>query len=187
MESLGAMFPAAWPTARGSVLVAALLVVAVVPGCIEGQPPFFTAEFPPRSPHPEHDVAPTIDRTYSPSNDPRDGSPYGVHLSWREDPRTTMTVTWFTRGQTNVRPAVLWGPHPEDLDRYVPGESRQVFGVNAQAHEVTIQGLEPAQLFYYRAIGTTGESATYATRTAPEHGRDGGHAGGAAGVLGPRG
>lgn len=111
-----------------------------------------------------------------PAGDYRDGSPYGVHLSFADDPKTTLTVTWFTYGSGDVDPVVEWSA-PDSADvRTVPASTEKAFTgdwedpnslSDAYTHHATITGLAAGQTVAYRVNGTTGASPVYEARTDP--------------------
>lgn len=96
-----------------------------------------------------------------------------IHLSWAEDPATSLTVTWHTAGhgrhQLDYRRAGTadWARHAATT-RPSPG-----VGV---LHSVTVRGLSPGTAYEYRVSGDHGGwpilSETFPTRTAPGRGSD---------------
>lgn len=113
---------------------------------------------------------PAIDWRHVPSNDRRDGSPYGVHLSWLEEPETTLTVTWFTAGLDDVVPVVHWGAEADLLDWTRKAASHKAFDADVSVHVATLRGLGPASWVHYQVCGTTGCSEVFDARTAPPAG-----------------
>ncbi len=119
-----------------------------------------------------------FDHTYRPLNNRSDGSPYGVHLSFADDPKTTLTVTWFTAGaDVDVQPVVQWGTDPADLSQEAPATSAVAYPgdpaiseenpMDVAVHEATLTGLEPGQTVWYRVSGSSGDSPVYSGHTDP--------------------
>lgn len=118
------------------------------------------------------------DERYRPSNDRSDGSPYGVHLSFADDPQTTLTVTWFTAfAAVDVQPSVRWGvvgdPGQETIEAQTstayPGDPAvaETNPVDVAVHSATITGLKPGQRIWYQVEGTTGSSDRFSAHTDP--------------------
>lgn len=115
------------------------------------------------------------DHTFQPERHFTDGSPYGVHLSFSDDPKTTLTVTWFTWGSGDVSPTLEWGMAPDALvnvldamtEKAYIGEGEAETLSDAYTHAATMTGLSAGQWVYYRVNGTTGASAIYDGHTNP--------------------
>ncbi len=97
------------------------------------------------------------------------GPPRGVHLSYTDDPQTTMTVTWFTSGTTDPGTQVQYGP-TTSLGSSVTGTSSPAVGIDVLTHEATITGLTAGQKIYYRAGSPGSWTPTYNFTTAPAAG-----------------
>ena len=85
-------------------------------------------------------------------------SPIHIHMSWEEDPRYSITVSWRTE---SVTPSVI------EYGVTLPYESR-VTGALAKVHHVALTGLEPTPLYHFRCghDGDWSEDLTF--KTAPD-------------------
>ena len=98
------------------------------------------------------------------------GSPSQLHLSWQEDPRTTLTVTWTT--PAGAGPAcVEFGPLGTSERRRVAATSTPSPGSHGTLHRATLTGLEPGTAIAYRVSADAGAprafGAWHTSRTAP--------------------
>jgi acid phosphatase type 7 len=94
------------------------------------------------------------------------GAPRGVHLALGADPKTSMTVVWFTDTTTDPGTVVEYGP-TVDLGSAVTGTALKAPGVIALVHEVSLTGLTPGQTVYYRAGSPGSFSPIRSFHTAP--------------------
>ncbi len=100
------------------------------------------------------------------------GEPWGVHLSFTDDPRTTLTVTWFTDGTEDPGSTVEYGSSPDDLDRSAPGTAQpNPESGQSLIHTAVMTGLQPGAAVFYRVGGSSGFAPVYETQTAPEPGQ----------------
>lgn len=89
------------------------------------------------------------------------GAPYGVHLSFTEDPTTTTTVTWFTESTTSPEPYVEYADTRANLENG-DGDTAGTYAshslphIDVMVHKATIRGLSPGQQVFYQACGDTG-------------------------------
>ncbi|PSG97824.1 hypothetical protein BRD56_03550 [Thermoplasmatales archaeon SW_10_69_26] len=105
-----------------------------------------------------------------------DPMPRGVHLSWVDDPQTTMTATWFTDG-TDPGTVVQWAATCGDLSDEATRSSTNGTAStltrkpDVHVHEATMTGFSPGESFAYR-VGSFegGFSPCYETSTAPDEG-----------------
>jgi hypothetical protein len=81
--------------------------------------------------------------------------PRGVHLSYTQDPATSMTATWFTDGTANPGTVVEFGRSGEPLAALAEGTASPTPGVGALTHRATLTGLKPGQPVDYR-VGRPG-------------------------------
>ncbi|HLA18905.1 MAG TPA: fibronectin type III domain-containing protein, partial [Dehalococcoidia bacterium] len=91
-----------------------------------------------------------------------------LHLSWKGDPRTTMTVMWHTPSSANAA-AVQYGP----TTSYGSTATGTTFPSTGEGylHEVNLTGLSPAALHHYRVSADDGSwSEDHTFRTAPSSG-----------------
>jgi predicted MPP superfamily phosphohydrolase len=93
-------------------------------------------------------------------------APAQMHLSWSEDPRTTMTVMWQTTAPTATS-TVEYGL-TEKLGESAGGRRVTYPYETGVIHEATIHGLKPGTRYFYR-VGDArdGFSPVYGFRTAP--------------------
>jgi hypothetical protein len=98
-----------------------------------------------------------------------DGTPEQIHLTWGEDPTSSVVISWATPGQA-ARPRVLLGR------RVIPAQARQYTdGVNGETvwtYHARIDGLRPGATYAYQVTADNDVSASdpfSATfRTAPQ-------------------
>lgn len=101
--------------------------------------------------------------------DPTATAPRGVHLSYTDDPQTTMTVTWFTDGLADPGTQVAYG-ETSALGRSVTGTSTPAPGVDVLVHEATMIGLTPGQEVYYQVGAPEAWSEVFTTHVLPPAG-----------------
>jgi predicted MPP superfamily phosphohydrolase len=93
-------------------------------------------------------------------------NPTQLRLSWSEDPQTTMTVVWQTAVPTATA-TVEYGTTPR-LGMTASGRRVTYAYETGVIHEVTLRGLKPGRLYYYRAGDPVGGfSGISQFRTAP--------------------
>ncbi|HEY9161500.1 MAG TPA: fibronectin type III domain-containing protein [Desulfomonilia bacterium] len=95
-------------------------------------------------------------------------SPLNVHLSWTEDPSSTMTITWLTKSENHS--FVEYGMRETDLASRIdsPSSLKTDSGI---IHEATVTGLKPGTEYYYRCGSDgSGWSEIHSFRTAPAAG-----------------
>lgn len=98
-------------------------------------------------------------------------APWGVHLSFTEDTRTTLTATWFTNGSEDPGTVVRYGSSPDVLDERVEGTTNSApLDEDLVVHEAVMTDLEPGEPVYYQVGGDSGFSQVYQARTIPEDG-----------------
>ena len=88
-----------------------------------------------------------------------------IHLSWSEDPATSLTVTWHT--ETENAPTALTYRTPSGDWHEAAGESFPSPNTG-QLHRVTLKELSPKTSYDYRVAG----GPVYRTRTAPDNSSD---------------
>ncbi|HEX6207425.1 MAG TPA: kelch repeat-containing protein [Actinomycetota bacterium] len=92
-----------------------------------------------------------------------------IHLSWVDDPSTTMTVVWRTLAP-DASSVVEYRSQGASAWQQASGGTR-TSGTNGTLREATITGLEPATTYEYRVNGgSEGWSPVHTTRTAPAPG-----------------
>ena len=96
--------------------------------------------------------------------------PYHLHVSWYDEPSTSMAVVWRTDGDT-LATQVEYGVD-ETYGTTVDGASFFVGldQVNGRAHEARLCGLSPGTTYHYRVGGDGHWSADHAFTTAPTPG-----------------
>ncbi len=144
--------PARRPIGIAVVMVACLVTVGLLAGAL-----------------PASDVSHGMDLG-SGSLDTLDaGEPRGVHLSFTEDPKTTLTATWFTDGGDDPGTVVEYGPVETQLTGTATGTSTpNPEDGSLLIHQATMTGLAPGQEVFYRVGGSSGWSEVYSAQTAPE-------------------
>ncbi len=94
--------------------------------------------------------------------------PRNVHLSWTEDPSSTMTVTWLTKFESQN--FVEYGKKETDLTARTDGSS-SLKTDSGIINEATVRGLQPGTIYYYRCGSEdSGWSEIHAFSTAPSQG-----------------
>lgn len=95
--------------------------------------------------------------------------PEQIHLSWVQDPSTTLTIVWRTANR-NVPSLVEYRAVGESEWKVEVGYRRSS-GTKGTLHEVTLVELSPATAYEYRVKGEKRTwSDVYMTRTAPADG-----------------
>ena len=75
-------------------------------------------------------------------------TPIQIHLTWQNDPKTTMAITWMT---TDKSPSIVeYGLTPDYNDRVEGKSYRLTAGRGRIIYEVELTGLEPATTYHYR-------------------------------------
>nr|MDO8110524.1 metallophosphoesterase family protein [Candidatus Sigynarchaeota archaeon] len=83
----------------------------------------------------------------------------GPWLHWRGDPRSTMTINWFTK---ETVPGVLeWGKTRAEL--------KKVETSVAKMHRIELENLDPGTKYHYRLIGFSKDSSFHEFTTAPDN------------------
>ena len=103
------------------------------------------------------------------------GTPRNLHLSWVNDPYTTLHVTWETdQGVSGYSPVVRYGTSPGSLTATKTGSSHPCDDGNADVREVELTGLQPDTTYYYQAGDTSnGYSPEYSFTTPPRNNTEG--------------
>jgi predicted MPP superfamily phosphohydrolase len=101
--------------------------------------------------------------------------PTQLRLSWSDDPRTTMTVTWQTAAPTTTS-AVEFGT-TEQLGQRVAAKRVTYPYETGVLHEATLRGLKPNTRYFYRVITTSSNGLAethrpYSFRTAPRRAQE---------------
>jgi hypothetical protein len=98
--------------------------------------------------------------------------PYQVHLSWAEEPSTSMAVVWRTDIPT-LATQVEYGPDTS-YGSVAAGRSFLfgAAGAENRAHEAHLCDLSPGTTYHYRVGGAGGWSADHTFTTAPAPGED---------------
>lgn len=95
-----------------------------------------------------------------------------IHLSWTQDPSTSLTVVWHTRAG-NSAAFLEYREGGTEAWQLIPGETRPSPG-RGKLHQVTLTGLSPDTGYEYRVSGDDGAlppvSEIYPARTAPAPG-----------------
>jgi len=96
--------------------------------------------------------------------------PRAVHLSWQNDPSTTMTIMW--RSLTGAEGILEYGKNPEYTNSAESETHSYRFGrTEVYWHTAEITGLEPYTTYHYRVkTSEPWESEDYTFRTAPVKG-----------------
>jgi purple acid phosphatase-like protein/calcineurin-like phosphoesterase family protein len=86
-----------------------------------------------------------------------DGTPEQIHLTWGEDPTSTVVVSWVTPGQA-ARPRVLLGR------RVIPAQARQytdgISGETVWTYHARVDGLRPGATYAYQVTAGNDASAS---------------------------
>ncbi len=98
-----------------------------------------------------------------PDRTPPVAGPHAVHLTWRADPTTTMTVQWMS-SEAKGGDRVHYGRAGEELDRTASGTHHPFPHSDLTVHVVELQGLEPGTDYRFRIEGG---SEAFAFRTIP--------------------
>lgn len=85
------------------------------------------------------------------------GAPYGVHVAFGADARSTATVAWFTSGLTDPGSTIEYGTTAA-LGSTLQGTAQKVQGLNNLVHEVALSGLPAGAEIFYRVGGSSGFS-----------------------------
>ena len=98
------------------------------------------------------------------------GEPYHVHLSWQNNPHTTVTVTWHTdQGLAGYAPRVMYGTSPGTYPKSKDGSSHSYGGATVDVHDVELTWLTPDTRYYYQCGDVThGYSPEKSFRTPPD-------------------
>lgn len=93
--------------------------------------------------------------------------PWAIHLSWQNDPATTMTIMWRTEPEI-TESVVEYGITP-DLGETATGSVHSYTYVREKVvwHTVELTGLSPNTTYYYRCGASDYWSETYSFSTAP--------------------
>ncbi len=94
-------------------------------------------------------------------------SPVHIHLSWRDDPKTTVSVTWQTKENHNVPAEVVYGTTTY-YGNSAKDETWTYEGVNGYIYNVELTDLESGTEYHYRCGDSVGGwSKDYTFTTAP--------------------
>lgn len=100
----------------------------------------------------------------------RPGPPAGVHLSWSEDPTSTLTVTWQTPTRPDTAEVAFRRADGGPVRRAVAA-SRRLPGSSHWGHEAILRGLEPGTAYCYGIVSRRDldpeEGVWSVARTAP--------------------
>ncbi|MCG2796381.1 MAG: fibronectin type III domain-containing protein [Actinomycetia bacterium] len=98
-------------------------------------------------------------------------TPSGVHLTWQNEPNTTVTVTWFTdQGLSGYTPTVRYGTSTGNYTNSTTGTSH-TSGATVDVRDVELTGLSPGSTYYYTCGDAThGFSEEKSFSTPPEYG-----------------
>ncbi|MFX0103318.1 MAG: metallophosphoesterase [Candidatus Hodarchaeota archaeon] len=81
----------------------------------------------------------------------------GPWLHWREDPKTTITINWFTKSETPTRVAFGKSENGMEVIEEKPGK----------IHHLTIRNLEPSTRYCYRVLDFEKDGSLHEFKTAP--------------------
>jgi len=100
------------------------------------------------------------------------GTPSGVHLTWQNDPLSTVTVTWFTdKDLSGYTPTVRYGTSTGAYTDSENGTQHDYSGATVDVSDVELTGLSPGSAYYYICGDTThGFSEEKSFNTPPEYG-----------------
>ncbi len=94
-------------------------------------------------------------------------SPTHIHLSWNEDPKTTVVVTWQTKENHNVPAEVVYGT-TENYGEMAKDQTWTYEGADGYIYSVELTGLKPGTVYHYRCGDSVGGwSKDYTFTTAP--------------------
>ncbi len=94
-------------------------------------------------------------------------SPTHIHLSWKDNPRTTMVVTYQTKENHNVPAEVVYGT-TESYGEVAKDDSWTYEGANGYIYSVELKDLKPGTTYHYRCGDPVGGwSRDYTFTTAP--------------------
>jgi hypothetical protein len=99
----------------------------------------------------------------------RPGPPSCVHVSWSEDPSSTLTITWQTPTRMDAA-EVLFRRADDGETHRATAASRRVRGTSDWVHRATLRGLAPSTSYLYAIVsGRDAAPGTpwQAVRTAP--------------------
>jgi len=116
---------------------------------------------------PAEDVTFTVDHLRLLFPDEPKNTPRNVRISWTDDPRTTMTVTWETDFATGS--VVTYGAGREIYRTAKGGKCKSLPGTPDypnQVHTVTLKGLRPGTTYGYRCGNGKSWSQTFSFTTA---------------------
>jgi hypothetical protein len=91
------------------------------------------------------------------------GHTSGPWLTWHDDPKTTICISWLTAEKKDTR--VYYGKDPDNLNRTASGKD------DVYLHKLYIEDLTPGSKYYYRideAFETRHRSDLFSFRTAPD-------------------
>ncbi len=120
-----------------------------------------------------------FDSTVTSQETTDDPVPRGIHLSWTDDPYTTLTVQWFTDGPIDPGSTVEWGSSVDDLSNSATGGTEKALGADTDddptvdtilIHTATMTGLTPGQPVFYRVGGEGAWSEVIETKGVPAEG-----------------
>jgi hypothetical protein len=89
-------------------------------------------------------------RRWSRSLAARPGAPSGVHLSWSEDPNSTLTITWQTPTRENGE--VMYRRADGGAAQRAVASTRRLRGTSHWRHEAVLRGLAPGTSYSYRIV-----------------------------------
>lgn len=94
------------------------------------------------------------------------GTPQQIHLSWVNDPKTTMTVMWQTDGKTKTS-TVQYG-ETQKLGKEMAGITETYDAATGVIHKAEIKNLKHSTTYYYKAGDKeAGWSKPFSFKTAP--------------------
>ncbi len=153
------------------------LALLLLAGCENVEPPSFASEAPPEtSCRPIHvaqagyDAEDPVPADLHAETFGAAPTPYQVHLSWADDPSTTLAIVWRTDADT-LASRVEYGTDTtygqvSDGASFFVG----VDGTNGRVHEAHLCGLSPGTTYHYRVGGEGNWSEDRTFTTAPPPG-----------------
>lgn len=120
-----------------------------------------------------------FDSTVTSQETTTDPLPRGIHLSWTDDPYTTLTVQWFTDGPIDPGSTVEWGSSATELTNNATGVTEKTLGAESDndpsvdtilVHTATMTGLTAGQPVFYRVGGPGAWSDVIETKGVPAEG-----------------